>query len=539
MTAPAPAPAAFGDLVRSYLDLKWHIDPVEASFAGLREHDGRLGAYQADDVKGYVAALKSVGGAIEACHPDALEDEIDRTALLGDLRMTVHRFERERPHTRNPGFWISHVLEGLYVLLAVRDRPAEHRARGARGRLRDVPRFLQAARETLRDCPAVLVETARQVVATARPLVGQVRQELAPPDDASFDAECEAALEALDDYERLLEGGSLTTERSTFAIGEDAFNFRLAFEHALPNTASELWRYGHDLIASVEAELTRVGREIDDTVPWPDLVARLRGDHPTADALVAAYADEMERARRFVEERDLAPIPDGELDVVATPPFLRPLVPFAAYQPPGAFSQDRRGWFYVTPPDGDCDEVRRILRDHCVYEIASTALHEGYPGHHLQFLNAQLQPREVRRVIGTPLTVEGWALYCEEMMGEEGFYATPEEELFQRLALLWRAVRIVLDVGLHTRGMSFDDAVQTLIDRVHFDRSHAESEVRRYCAHPAYQLSYAVGRRELRALREGYRNAAGADYSLKRFHETVLAYGGLPVSLMRWGMGLG
>ena len=534
----APAAAGFGDLVRSYLDLKWQIDPVEASFAGLHEHDGRLGMYRGDDVKGYLAALKSVGGAIEACHPSSLEDEIDRTALLGDLRVTVHRFERELPHCRNPEFWVSHLLEGLYVLLAVRDRTPEHRLRAARRRLRDVPGFLRAARQTLADCPAVFVDTARQVVATARPLVDQVRQELAPPDDAEFDAECEAALVALAEFERVLAGGALTTDRSTYAIGEAAFDFRLAFEHALRSTAAELWRYGHQLIASVELELERLGKDIDDAVSWPDLVDRLRGDHPSADTLVATYADEMERARRFVEERGLAPIPPGELDVIATPPFLRPLVPFAAYQPPGAFSADRRGWFYVTPPDGDGEHVSRILRDHCVHEIASTALHEGYPGHHLQFLNAQLQPRDVRRVIGTPLTVEGWALYCEEMMGEEGFYATLEEELFQKLALLWRAVRIVLDVGLHTRDMTFDDAVQMLVDRVHFDRSHAESEVRRYCAHPAYQLSYAVGRRELRALRAAYRDAMGTDYSLERFHETVLAYGALPVSLMRWGMGL-
>ena len=141
-------------------------------------------------------------------------------------------------------------------------------------------------------------------------------------------------------------------------------------------------------------------------------------------------------------------------------------------------------------------------------------------------------------MIGTPLTIEGWALYCEEMMAEEGFYVGPEERLFHKLALLWRAARIVADVGLHTRGMSFEEAVDLLVDRVHFDRAHAEAEVRRYCGAPAYQLCYAVGSRELRALRDAYRAALGSDYSLRRFHEKVLSYGALPVSLIRWGMGL-
>jgi uncharacterized protein (DUF885 family) len=124
------------------------------------------------------------------------------------------------------------------------------------------------------------------------------------------------------------------------------------------------------------------------------------------------------------------------------------------------------------------------------------------------------------------------------MMGEEGFYRGVEERFFQRVHLLWRALRIVLDVGLHTRGMTIEEAVNILVDRVHFERANAEAEVSRYCAYPAYQLCYAVGRRELRSLRDAYRAVAGGAYSLRDFHEKVLSYGGLPVSLIRWGMGL-
>ena len=132
----------------------------------------------------------------------------------------------------------------------------------------------------------------------------------------------------------------------------------------------------------------------------------------------------------------------------------------------------------------------------------------------------------------TPLTVEGWALYCEEMMAEQGFYATAEERLFQRVHLLWRAVRVLLDVGLHTRGMTVTQAVDFLAARLHVDRANAEAEVRRYCATPTYALSYAVGRRELLQLRQDF----GA--SLREFHDAIMPFGGLPVSLIRWGLGL-
>lgn len=532
-------PAAFRDLVESAFDLRWTIDPVAATGAGLAAYDGRLGLYADEDVARYVAALKAEAAALEELQVDDLADEVDRTALLGDTRVAIHRFEREKAHVKNPTFWLSHILEGLYLLLAVRDRPAAHRARALRERLDEIPRVLTLARATLQDCPRVFVDSAMQIATGGAGLLDEVGSAW-NGDDPSAATALRDAREAVRHFHRYLEGDLAPVANGEFAIGEDAFNFRLHHEHALRQKAPELWRYGHTLIEETEGEMARLAAEIDPRAPWPDVLDRLRADHPSRAELVDAYAREMGRARRFVEERELVAIPDGALEVVVTPPFLRPLTPFAAYHPPGAFSSDRTGRFYVTPPDegGDASRTERVLRDHCFHDLASTALHEGYPGHHLQFLYAHRQPRLVRKVIGSALSIEGWALYCEDMMAEEGFFETREQRLFQKLALLWRAVRIVADVGLHTRGMTYDQAVDLLVSRLHVDRSHAEAEARRYCAEPCYQLSYAVGRREIKSLRDAYRRAAGADFTLRGFHEAVLAYGGLPVSLMRWGMGL-
>jgi uncharacterized protein (DUF885 family) len=410
-------------------------------------------------------------------------------------------------------------------------------------RLRAAPEYLRVGRETLRDCPRVFVETASEVAEGSAALLDEVERRFAEQgaDEGNEPAAvCRGAATAVREFVDYLRRDLLERAPEGYAIGEDWFNFRLHYQHALRSGAPELWRYGLALMEEVEEELAQAARRLDARPSWADVADRLRGDHPAAGELVSAYAGQMERARRFVEERDLVAVPEGTLEVASTPTFLRPLIPFAAYQPPGVFSADRTGWFYVTPPDEGQDPglIERQLRDHCVHDLPSTALHEGYPGHHLQFLTAHRQPRPVRRVIGAPIAVEGWALYCEGMMGEEGFYRSQEERLFQLVALLLRACRVVIDVGLHTRGMSFEEAVQLLTDRVHLDRAHAEAEVRRYCAEPTYQMSYAVGRRELLSLRDAFRRAAGAEYSLKRFHDELLRYGGLPISLVRWGMGL-
>jgi len=538
----ALAGGALQELTRSYFDLRWHLDPVSASQAGVTAYDDRFGRFSADALRPHLAALKSLTAALEEADPEDRDGEIERTALLNEARVTLYRYEKEQPQAHNPELWLSHLLSGLHVLLVrQRDRSPEARARALVGRLTDVAAFLDDARAGLTEPVGLFVGTARQVLAVAAPLVREARAAASEPETAeAVAAAADAALAALasfnTDLARWSERGS-----ARFAVGEDAFNFHLHYEHALRDTAPELWRYAHRLVEELEADLTARAARLGGGKPWPELITRLRADHPAASDLVAAYAQEMERARRFVEEQGLVTVPDGELEVIPTPDFLRPLIPFAAYDAPGAYSADRTGWFYVTPPDPALPpaEQEARLRDHCRYELAATSLHEGYPGHHLHFLTGQAQESDVRRLVWTPLTVEGWALYCEDMMAERGFYRGDEEQLFQRLHLLWRAVRILLDVGLHTRGMTFDQAVEMLVTHLHVDRANAEAEVRRYCSTPTYQMSYAVGRRELLSLREAFRAARGSDYSLRAFHDAVLVYGGLPVSLIRWGLGLG
>jgi uncharacterized protein (DUF885 family) len=536
----------FRGIERSYLDLRWHLDPVSATQAGVKTYDDRYGRFSPASLMPHLAALKSLASALEEATTTQLEDEIDRTALLNDIRVTLRRFERERPQARNPGFWLSHLLGGLHCLLSRGERSPEEKAAALAGRLADVPALLDDARATLVEPVRVFVETALRVTPGGLLLIREAGAGPAgagPAHAARLAAAAEGAEAALAAFQRDLERW-LDTATDGFALGEDAFNFRLHYEHALRDTAPELWRYGLHLKEEIEADLARRAARLDGGrgrgTGWHDVADRLRADHPAAGGLVEAYAREMTRARDFVAERGLAPIPDARLDVVPTPAFMRPIIPFAAYDSPGPYSRDRTGWFYVTVPDAALPAAvqERILRDHCRHELAATALHEGYPGHHLQLVHAQQQPSETRKNVSTPLTVEGWALYCEDMMGEEGFYRTEEEQFFQRVHLLWRAVRILLDVGLHTRNMGFEEAVAYLASHLQVDRANAEAEVRRYCAEPVYSLCYAVGRREILKLRDDFRAAQGSAFTLRAFHDAILRYGSLPVTLMRWGLGL-
>jgi hypothetical protein len=535
--------SAVDDLCRSYLDLKYHYDPAGASAAGLVDQDARLGSFDAETTRAHLAALRSIAGAVEELEPDAMQEEIDRTALLGEIRSATYRLELEQPSVRNPGFWLSHLFQSLYSLLVRKESDGAGRASAVVSRLEATPGFLDTARETIDEPPMVFVDTALgmlggggELIAQMVGVFGRAAPDLADP----LEKAGEGALKALLGF-----GGALRDEidpspdPQAFAIGEEQFRRRLHHEHALMAGSPELWRYGLHLQEEVTAEIVALSRRLDSR-PWRELVDRLQEDTPGDDELLGVYRSELDRARDFVTGEDLMRVPQRPLEVVPTPGFLTPLVPFAAYEPPPIYLGRDAGRFYVTRPDPSLPPgIRtRQLRGHCRHSIPVMVAHEAYPGHHLQLVTSQELGSEVRRHIWSPIKVEGWALYCEQLLNEAGYYRTDETRLFQLLNLLWRAIRVVLDVGLHTRGMTPAEAVDYMVEHLPIERPSAEAEVRRYCAWPTYQLSYAVGRRELLRLRDAYRERNPAEYSARRFHDELLGYGGIPVALARWGMDL-
>lgn len=521
------------ELCRSYLDLKWHFDPADASGDGVAALDSRLGNFDPDSMRAHLAAFRSLGGAIEELDPPDLDGEIDRTALLDDLRTLVFRFEYERPHQRNPGFWLTHLFEGIFTLL-VRQGPLAERAPAALERLRAAPAFLDQARATLDEPPVVFVDAALAALGGGGALIAEAVGALrtsTPALAAEFDVAGQGALEALAAFGRALGSGiAPSDDLRAYAVGEAQFERRLHHEHAIRGGAPELWRYGMHLIEETDQRMAAVARALGGTDDWRREIIRLRADAAVTD-LLAAYREEADRAREFVTRSSLVPETPVPLAIVPTPSFLESLVPFAAYQPPPV-ELGGPGLFFVTQADAAREGSR------CRHEIPSIVIHEAFPGHHVQVTATQALRSEVRRHVRTPVSVEGWALYAETLMYEAGYHQSLEAQLFYLHDLRWRAVRIILDVGLHTREMTPADAVGRMTELLPMERGKAEAEVRRYCAMPTYQLSYAIGRRDLLALRDDWRRRAGPSVPVVDFHRALFSYGGLPVSLARWGMGL-
>src|SRR5216110_1234401 len=269
------------DIENSFFDLYWHMDPVAATQAGVPGHDDRYGRFSLPALTPHLAALKSIATALEAANAADLDEEIDRTALLNEIRVMLRRFEKLKPQAKNPEFWLSHLLGGLHHLLLSADRTPAEKAAAAIGRLEDIPEFLDDLKAALEEPVRVFVETAMRMTEGGRLLVKELAAALgaqSPMHAARLSAAAERASAALLAFDsnlaRWLEMG---TEQ--FAIGEEAFNFLLHYQHALRDTAPELWRYGLRLKDEIEADLVRLAKQLDGK-PWPELVDKLRADHP-------------------------------------------------------------------------------------------------------------------------------------------------------------------------------------------------------------------------------------------------------------------
>jgi len=262
-----------------------------------------------------------------------------------------------------------------------------------------------------------------------------------------------------------------------------------------------------------------------------------RGRHPEANWLREAYAGEVDRAKQFVIERRLVPLPAGErLDVLETPLYSREFSPQACYIGPAPFDQDAPGLFQFTPVDlrKDKETQARQLSGHCTALIPIVALRETYPGLHVLHARAASARTRLRRMAHNDTMTGGWAAYAEEWMAEEGFLTSdPLSPLFARLLALQRATLALVDSSLHCERMTPAEASAMLTREAMFEPHEAAVAVRQCVVAPTRAAAALVGVTALTALREEAREKLGARFDAATFHGAVCDGGILPPTLVR------
>ena len=473
---------------------------------------------------------------IEAMDPAGLSGSarFERELEVHNLRLSIFRTAEVRTWARRSQ-GLDTVGDGLFLLFARDHAPLADRLDAIAGRLEATPAYLeqsksQATGPLVRRWQAMAIETA----ASLPVLIGEIvaaGQDEPPAERRRLEAAASTAIAAIEGFGTWLEG-TLADGTDDWPLGRERHDAMVGLRAFDGLDADAILEIGWQRLAEEQAARTAAAREIDPAVDVHEVIDRVKADGPADfEAALAAYRVAMIRARDHLIAHDLVTIPSDErIEVVATPEYLRNVLPFAAYYAPAAFDRDAKGIYVVTPSvHGDPD----AMKEHNYASISNTSIHEAYPGHHLQLDRARRHPSLTRMQTEAPEFVEGWGMYSELMMREHGFDTDPAFRLVMHTDAIWRACRIILDIRMHRGELTVDEATDFLVEQTSFQPSVARAEVDWYTNRPTYPLSYLLGRTMLLGLRADEERRLGTAFSLKAFHDTLLDAGSLPVSFHR------
>ncbi|HUL68847.1 MAG TPA: DUF885 domain-containing protein [Gemmatimonadales bacterium] len=475
---------------------------------------------------------------------------IDTTRLVVDQRIdwlliesvlerqvydtVLHRAER------SPGNYLT--LGSLFWRVAGDHPPTASDWSAVRSDLEIAPRALAIGRRQLKAPPPLWVRLA--ITSSQRFsefLRGDFRERVgsSAPDSMRtvLLTDADQAVAALDGYAAFLKDTLAAGPEGSWATGKAYYDWVLEKVNFLPFTADSLIAEGRRIHAETKLALDSLAKALRPGTDWHVLTEELRSRHPEPGAITDAYRRQSHKVQALLIRDDLIRLPPcQELVFVPTPPQLRDTYAWGGYG--GLTDRDgvKVGRFFVTDvvPGMTPDEISMKLRAQNNGWISVIALHEGYPGHHLQAVYTAVNPRKLRRHLDNTYYDEGWALYSEHWMGRAGLYDdNPDARLAQLQMRLWRTARVIIDPSLHTGAMTYEQAVQFFVDEVGLERSAAEAEVNRFTTWPTQAPSYIIGWLELERLKTEIQAAVGNRFTEKQYVERVLEAGPLPLALLR------
>lgn len=520
----------FSELVKIYYKSWFRFHPEQAVAVGEAGYESNLRPYADDDIGALITLNESLLSSLQELDVNVLteNEKMDFNILYSAAANELHDlFERDwRYH--NPEEFLP--LNAIHQLLT---RPVNDFHAAFKHRLQAIPSYLRGAKVFLKQNPERIPKVWLQsAIDQATAGVGfLLNLERHPVVVKKFDNPrrmhviSEEASNALNDFVSFLEKECLPVANGDFACGRKTFDRLLKEVHFLGVDADQLYQFGEGLFTETRQQLNDLlgGQNID------EVLAEIKSEVLSGSQLLDAYRQSMKNALSFIRDKNLISVPETQhLSVVETPVFLKHEIPFAAYDDPARNDPEQQGYYYVTVP-----ENKAGFEEHNKTSIDLTSVHEAYPGHHLQFSTANLTigANSLVRVLNATATFyEGWALYCEELMVEQGYLDKPAHKIIMLRDRLWRALRIMIDVDIHTRGMSIEDAAQRLCDELGFEKDQALAELNWYSMAPSVPMSYATGWVLIRNMREILEQTP--NFELKAFHDELLAAGSVALPLV-------
>jgi uncharacterized protein (DUF885 family) len=547
LAAPATAadPAPFAKFVDDYYAALFDWDPTQATAAGIHDRDDKLANRSVGAVHSRAVILQRLAARLGGLRAGKLtaDEAIDAEVLDHAIRAEVLDLTVVRDWKRNPMGYVGQPANGIDLLMKRSFAPPEARLRAIIGRLKASPPLLAAMRANVENPPKEFTDLGLII---ARGSVSYFRTDLpawaktAAGKDEKLFAEFEAAntpvVEAFEAAVTWLKDDLLPRSKGSYAIGTDAFMKKLETEEMLDIPLDRLLAVGEANLKRDREAFVATAKKIDPTRTPARVLASLTEDHPKPDDLVAATKATIERTRKFLIDKRIVTVPSEVRPTIQeTPAFMR-TGGFASMDTPGAYeTRATEAFYYVTPPEREWEAKRKTehMRQFNRTGMDVITIHEAFPGHYIQFLNAKQYPTRVRKLYTCGTNVEGWAHYCEQMCVEEGYGSgDPKVRLAQLNEALLRDCRYIVGIKLHTAGWTVEQGKQFFVDEGYIEPEVGFQEARRGAYNPTY-LYYTLGKLQIYKLRADCQKARGTDFTLQAFHDEFVRQGGLPIKLIR------
>jgi uncharacterized protein (DUF885 family) len=536
-----------------YMEEIFRREPLAATRLGEHDHDDRLDDVSAESRRAKLEFQReTLQKLAREVQPDQLSTagRVDHDVFRRHLEGSIWQQETFDPFREDPRVYGDYAAESIYLLLTQSSLPRDVNRRNALKRMEEIPRVLQTARREIGVSPRVKVETA---IRQAEGAVSFYKNDLYilagdKPGEGEFVKPAAKVVEALEAHTAFLRDEVLPRSDDGWRIGRDRFVKKLDFELDAGLSADEVLAEAEREAARVESEMAVFARQLwagyfpGEVVPTDDeagrramirrVLARIGDDHGSAETLVVDARATVEEIRRFIKDRKILALPEpDQLRIIEMPEFMRGnSVAYLNPAPP----LDARGSseYAISPPPSDWSPERAesFLHEYNRPMLKILTVHEAYPGHYVQLEYSNRCPSRIRRLLSSGTFAEGWAVYTEQMMLDQGFGGGDLALRLQQLKFYLRAVvNAILDARMHCEGMTDEEARELLIGRAFQTEGEAEGKIIRSKQSSCQLSTYFVGRTAFTRLRRSIQGELGDRFDLGAYHEAVLAEGTIPV----------
>ncbi|WP_127169058.1 DUF885 domain-containing protein [Xanthomonas sp. BRIP62415] len=552
--------ARFAALSKRALDTWMQLSPVTATQTGDHRFDTQIDDLSSAGRQRSLDAGKALLSDLDAIEVAKLsrENQVDAAILRNQLQSEIWNSEVLQSWAWDPQVYNGLAGSALYGLMARDFAPLSERLTSATQRMEKIPGIFAQARENLDPArvPKIHAETvAKQnkgilsIVDTfIAPNIGQ----LGPIEAARAQAAIDALRKAVAEQQTWLETVLVPNAKGDFRVGAQLYDQKLKFALLSSLSRGEIKQRAESELKRVRSEMYGIARTVLKDKPGAPALPETPNDDQQQAAIEAAlelaYADKPARDKvvdeakaalaqstEFVRQKDLMTLPDSPVDIILMPEFQRG-VAVAYCDSPGPLDKNLKTFYAVSPIPDDWNDkqVDSFLREYNSRMIHLLSIHEGTPGHYLEGWHSAKFPSTLRAVLRSGMFAEGWAVYTERMMQEQGYLDNdPLFHLVQLKFYLRTIANAILDQGVHVDGWERDKAMHLMTHDTFQQESEAAGKWVRAQLSSAQLPTYFVGVQEHLDTRKAVQDKLGKDFNLKAYHDQMLSYGAPPVRFAR------